>query len=666
MTESGLRKPKLIMENMPDILSKPNPKITNEELDSIEITFPPIIGANRYRIEYYEKGLIYNSAWTLAYSLQEIKPEIIESLKTIGKTELIKIYQESIIRPSCKIDKLKPGSKYIFRYTGIQIKSDKTYKEVVSPETEPFIMSTDLSELLKRKLENEKEKKELNIHELRRITLKCDEILSEKIRIETSFKEYKSQIDREEIKKQKIIDNLEKQIKELEKSNNDKPILETLETQIVEKDKEIAHIRTELSLKVHEISHLKSHIDSKDEKIREFTDRLSINKQELDRIMLEKEEYQEEINIRDEQITQYLDLKRKNSEKISELLEKETILNDLITKNETKIKDLEIELLHLKEKIYILESKNSELEIENKELEDKITEYQMRFLIIDNCSKEAEKKINFHERIMNDLDKVILEKNEEIQKLKLELETYKKEKLDELKHLEETYYRYKNEKETAIHNFEIMKNRADKFELELGEKELKYQELLKTFHKSIPDSKLLQQENEETKSEDLVHINKALEHINKDFEEEIATLKSRNIILLEEKMTIKSELIKKEEENGENIKHIERMRRLLIELSKKNNDLELKIKEFNGKSINTVKSNEVDTDIKNKYELSEDYKTIIRRVINTSIHSSRLGIEYSNKINEIIKPYIGREVSTLTEFIFLIINKIIHETEKNI
>jgi len=640
MTESGLRKPKLIMENMPDILSKPNPKITNEELDSIEITFPPIIGANRYRIEYYEKGLIYNGAWTLAYHLQEIKPEIIESLTSIGKPELINIYQESIIRPSCKIDKLKSGSKYIFRYTGIQIKSDKTFKEVTSPETEPFIMSIDLSELLKRKLENEKEKKDLNIHELRRITLKCDEILSEKIRIETSFKEYKSQIDREEIKKQKIIDSLEKQIQELKKSleltnsNTNKPILDTLENQILEKD-------------------LKAQIESKDEKIRELIDRLAINKQELDRIMLEKEEYQEEINIRDEQISQYLDLKRKNSEKISELMEKETILNDLITKNEIKINDLETELLHLKEKIDTLDSKNLELEIENKELEDKITEYQMQFLIIDKCSKEAEKKINFHERIMNDLDKVILEKNEEIQKLKLELETFKKEKLEELKHLEETYYRYKNEKETAIHNFEIMKNRADKFEIELDEKELKYQELLKTFHK------LMQKENEETKSEDLVHINK-------DFEEEIATLKSRNIILLEEKMTIKSELSKKEEENGENIKHIERMRRLLIELSKKNNDLELKIKEFDGKSINTVKSKEVDTDIKNKYELSEDYKTIIRRVINTSIHSSRLGIEYSEKINEIIKPYIGRDVSTLTEFIFLIINKIIHETEKNI
>jgi len=94
------------------------------------ISFPYIDNVSRYKIEYYEKGYIYNGSWILAYPIQEIDTE-----KTLDLFQE-KIYQETIKEPKCWVNGLKEGKEYVFRYTGYIFNEDGSIIEMILDTSE--------------------------------------------------------------------------------------------------------------------------------------------------------------------------------------------------------------------------------------------------------------------------------------------------------------------------------------------------------------------------------------------------------------------------------------------------------------------------------------------------------------------------------------------------
>jgi hypothetical protein len=168
--------------SLPKTLDVPMLTIVKEDLDSMEISFPPIEGADRYKIEYYQCGLLYNGAWLVAYDKQPLTSAGAMVAVASNNASLIKLYEETIPRPQCVVTKLVPGNKYCFRYSGVQFGSDAP-TIVTSPETPPIQVCKDLVELGLRQLETEQQKTKNYANELQRTLRSLDQQITENKRL---------------------------------------------------------------------------------------------------------------------------------------------------------------------------------------------------------------------------------------------------------------------------------------------------------------------------------------------------------------------------------------------------------------------------------------------------------------------------------------------------
>jgi hypothetical protein len=153
---------------------KINPKIridkSNDELiNQINLSFPPIIGVSRYKIEYYERGYIYNGGWTLAYPIQELPSDKV--LDTFQE----KIYKETILEPNCILN-LCDGKEYVFRYFGYMFNEDGSIIELMSKDSEPILINYDNYKEDSKEDDSKEESKMEEIVKNRKYTIKLYEI----------------------------------------------------------------------------------------------------------------------------------------------------------------------------------------------------------------------------------------------------------------------------------------------------------------------------------------------------------------------------------------------------------------------------------------------------------------------------------------------------------
>lgn len=174
-----LRRSRILAKpSLPTTLERPTVTILTETIESLEISFPPIEGADRYKIEYYQCGVLFNGSWILAYGPQPLTAAGAMTAASEHKTATVKMYEESIVRPQCTVTGLIPGAKYCFRYSGIQFGSD-TVSVVTSPESPPIQICRDLVELGVRQLETEQRKNKTYANEIQRTLRSLDQQITE-------------------------------------------------------------------------------------------------------------------------------------------------------------------------------------------------------------------------------------------------------------------------------------------------------------------------------------------------------------------------------------------------------------------------------------------------------------------------------------------------------